>query len=339
MEGKMRKVLAVLFIALIASSMIFAQGAAETEAKAPTELVVWAACKEAEAQNLVAAFNEIHPEINVSIIRAGASELNTRLTAEWPNPSGDILLGASQEIFDATDNIEKFVPYRVKNDAEIPAGLKDAKSEVPRYYSFSMPIQVLLVNTDMLKEEDYPKTWWDLGDPKYKGKIILGNPALSGGAYAQLYMMWKLYGYDLIPKVAANATFTPSSSTVTESVTRGEYAIGANPEYNVSTAMLKGAHIIAIYPEDGTGLRTDGSGIIKNGPNLEAAKLFMEFLTTEKAYQVIRETSGRRVPLESIPGPDFMPSLSEIKFFEYDAVEAGDVREQLTEYFTNLIVQ
>ncbi|HAN42747.1 MAG TPA: ABC transporter substrate-binding protein [Sphaerochaeta sp.] len=338
MEENMRKVLAVLFIALVACSMIFAQAATETE-KAPTELVIWAACQEKEAQNLVAAFNEIHPEIKVSIIRAGASELNNRLVAEWPSPSGDIMLGASQEIFDAPDQVEMFVPYRVANDANIPANLKDSKSEVPRYYSFSMPIQVLLVNTDMLKEEDYPKTWWDLGDPKYKGKIILGNPALSGGAYAQLYMMWKLYGYDLIPKVAANATYVPSSSTVTESVTRGEYAIGANPEYNVSSAMKKGAHIIAIYPEDGTGLRTDGSGIIKNGPNLAAAKLFMEFLTTEQAYKIIRETAGRRVPLESIPGPDFMPSLSEIKFFEYDAVEAGDVRDELTEYFTNLIVQ
>ena len=334
----MRKILIVLLVVLTAGSMVFAQSSSETK-KEPTELVIWAACQEKEAQNLVAAFNELHPEIKVSIIRAGASELNNRLVAEWPNPSGDIMLGASQEIFDAPDQVEMFVPYRVANDANIPDTLKDSKSAVPRYYSFSMPIQVLLVNTDALEEKDYPKTWWDLGDPKYKGKIILGNPALSGGAYAQLYMMWKLYGYDLIPLVAANATYTPSSSTVTESVTRGEYAIGANPEYNVSSAMLKGAHIIAIYPEDGTGLRTDGSGIIKNGPNLEAAKLFMEFLTTEKAYQIIRETAGRRVPLESIPGPDFMPSLSEIKFFEYDAVEAGDVREELTEYFTNLIVQ
>lgn len=317
--------------------MVYAQGSNEASAeKEPTELVIWAACQEKEAQNLVAKFNEIHPEIKVSIIRAGASELNTRLIAEWPNPSGDILLGASQEILDG--NYEKFEPYRASNDEQVPANLKDTQSDVPRYYSYSMPIQVLLVNTDILDEADYPKTWWDLGDPKYKGKIILGNPALSGGAYAQLYMMWKLYGYDLIPRVAANAVYTPSSSTVTESVVRGEYAIGANPEYNVSKAMLNGANIIAIYPEDGTGLRFDGSGIIKNGPNLKAAQLFMDFLTTEEAFKIIRETAGRRVALESIPGPDFMPALSEIKFFDYDALEAANMRDTLTEYFTNLIL-
>lgn len=335
----MKKVLVVLFIALIASSTIFAQSSSETTAKEPTELVVWAACQDAEAQALVEAFNKIHPEINVSIIRAGASELNTRLIAEWPNPSGDVLLGASQEIFDADETFEMFEPYKVENDANIPANLKDTKSEVPRYYSFSMPIQVILVNTDLLTEDEYPKSWWDLGDPKYKGKIVLANPALSGGAYAQLYMMWKLYGYDLIPLVAANATFIPNSTAVTESVVRGEYAIGCNPEYNVSTAMNNGAHITAVYPEDGTGLRTDGSGIIKNGPNPEAAKLFMEFLTTNEAYEIIRYTSGRRVPIESIPGPDFMPTLSEIKFFDYDPIEAGNVRPELTEYFTNLIAQ
>ena len=333
----MKKLFVLLVIAAVMTGMLFAQGANEAAVeKEPTELVVWAACQDKEAQALIEAFNVQHPEIKVSVIRAGASELNTRLVAEQPKPSGDILLGASQEILDG--NYDLFDAYKSVNDDKIPSNLRD-QAETPKYYSYSMPIQCFVVNTDLLTEDEYPRTWLDLTDPKYAGKIILGNPALSGGAYAQLYMIWKLYGEEVFPALAKNATFVPSSTTVSESVVRGEYAIGANPEYNISKYMEKGAHVIAVYPEDGTGLRFDGSAIIKNGPNHRAAELFMDFLTTEEAYQIIRDTQGRRVAYPGIPGPSFMPELSEIKLFDYDALEASEMRNELTEKLTDLMIQ
>ncbi|QTQ12762.1 extracellular solute-binding protein [Treponema parvum] len=334
----MKKALAVLSVLTVLLGSAFATGSKESAAaqeKAPTELVIWSAAQEKEAKALVAKFNVIHPEIKVNIIRAGAGELNTRLNAEQPKPSGDILLGASQEILDGSYNY--FRAYKSVNDSKLDKNLRD-RADVPKYYSYSMPIQCFMVNTDLLKPEEYPKTWKDLADPKYKGKIIMGNPALSGGAYAQLYMIYKLYGESILPALAKNCTFTPNSTTVGESVARGEYAIGVTAEYNVSKFMVSGSHVTYVYPEDGTGLRFDGSAIINNGPNPKAAELFMDFLTTEDAYRTIRETQGRRVVMDNIPDPDFLPSLKNIKFFDYNAVEAQKLRKDLTDRFSEMML-
>lgn len=297
-------------------------------------LVVWVAASQEEGQNLVQAFSKHYPNINVDMIRAGSGELLTRLMAEQPKPNGDVIVGIAKEAFEG--NIDLFTAYKTENDSEVPANLKD-DAEIPKYYGFSMPLQALMVNTTVLAPEDYPKTWKDLALPKYKGKIILANPALSGSAYSQVFQIYTLYGMDFIKELVPNVTFVTSSSMVPESVARGEYAIGATGEYNIATHIDEGSPVIAIYPEDGTGARFDATGILANGPNLENAKLFMDFMTTKEAYEIVFNTSSRRTVHPEVPAPGSLPSLPEIKLVDYDDVEAARIREELSMQVSDLI--
>lgn len=321
-----------VLLALLSAGLVFATGASEEGE--PDSLVIWSAAAEDEAEALVAAFREEHPEISVDVIRAGSGELLTRLNAEQPNPGGDILLGIAKEAFDA--NYDLFTGYRAANHGDIPPEVRDSESP-PKYYGFSMPLQAFIVNTDLLDEADYPRTWRDLVDPRYRGELVLANPALSGSAYAQIYMMNGLYGFDFLEQIAQQATFVSSSTVVPESVARGEYAVGVTGEGNIARYMEEGAPVTYVYPEDGTGRRFDASGIIEGGPNPEAAKLFMDFLTSEPAYRIIRETRNRRVVHPGFPGPGPLPSLNEIEFFPYDAEQAAAMREDLTNRFSDLI--
>ncbi len=327
-----RNVLLCALVALFVAGTAFASG--EPESAEPTALTVWSAAAEDEAQALVSAFQEQYPDISVDVIRAGSGELLTRLRAEQPNPGGDILLGIAKEAFDA--NYDLFRGYVAAHHGDIPAEVRDRADE-PRYYGFSMPLQAFIVNTDLLDEADYPRTWEDLVDPKYEGELILANPALSGSAYAQIFMMNGLYGFEFLEKVAAQATFVSSSTAVPESVARGEYAIGVTGEGNIARYIGEGAPVTYVYPEDGTGRRFDASGIIAGGPNPRSAELFMDFLTSEDAYQIILETRDRRVVHPGFPGPGPLPPLSEITFFDYDAEEAAAMRDDLTTRFSDLI--
>ena len=177
----MTRVWLVVLAVLVIAAPAFAGGAAEDAE--PTSLTVWSAAAEDEADALVEAFREQHPEISVDVIRAGSGELLTRLRAEQPNPAGDILLGIAKEAFD--DNYDLFRGYVAAHHDDIPAEVRDDADE-PRYYGFSMPLQAFMINTDLLDEEDYPRTWESLIDSKYEGELILASPALSGSAYAQL---------------------------------------------------------------------------------------------------------------------------------------------------------
>ncbi|MDC7245119.1 MAG: extracellular solute-binding protein [Sphaerochaetaceae bacterium] len=330
----MKKILLVVFAVLLLSAPLFAQGEMESEDKEPTALTVWSAAAEDEAKALIAAFNAHHPDIKVDVIRAGSGELITRLNAEQPRPQGDILLGIAKETYDA--HYDLFTPYKVANHDTIPEAVRD-KAATPRYYGYSMPLQAMIVNTTLLTEDQYPKKWSDLVDPKYKGEVILANPALSGSAYSQVYMIYKLYGEEMLKKLAKNAVFVASSTAVPESVARGEYAIGVTGEANIAKYISEGYPVIYIYPEEGTGARFDASAIIANGPNLKAAQLFMDFLTTREAYEIILNTRQRRVVVDYLPGPGPLPGLDEIKLFDYDAAEAGAMRDDLSSRFSDWI--
>lgn len=333
----MKKVLTILLLMAMILPMVFASGAKEmaNEDKEPTELILWSAAAEEEAQALVKKFEEMNPKIKVSVIRSGSGELLTRLNAEQPRPQGDIILGIGQESFDTAYDL--FRPYRTVNHDSIAPTVRDDK-DIPRYYGFSMPLQALMVNTDKLAEKDYPRSWKDLGDPKFKGEIVLANPALSGSAYAQIYMMYKLYGDDFLQQLAKNVIFTTSSTIGPESVARGEYAITATGENNIAKYIGKKDSVTFVYPEEGTGARFDGSGIIANGPNAKAAELFMDFLTSEDAYKIILNTRNRRVVIPTLPGPKYLPALGDINLFPYDAVEASEMRADLTDRFSEMIM-
>lgn len=325
----MRKPFVVLAITLLTLVLVGGAALAQTGS-----LAIWSAASEEEAQALVAEFKKLYPGIAVDLIRAGSGELLTRMQAEAPRPGGDIILGIAKESLDAVYDLLE--PYKAANHDEIPENLRDS-ADVPRYYGYSMPLQAFMVNTDLLAPEDYPKTWKDLVDPKYKGEIILANPALSGSAYAQLFMMYELYGFDFCVEVGKNAIFTASSTMVPEAVARGEYAIGVTGEGNIALAINDGAPVIAIYPEDGTGARFDGSGILKGGPNPENAKLFMDFLTSLDAYRIIVETRQRRVVHPDAPGPGPLPPLSEVVLIDYDDAKAAEIREDLTMRFSDAV--
>ena len=73
------------------------------------------------------------------------------------------------------------------------------------------------------------------------------------------------------------------------------------------------------------------------GPNLENAKLFMDFLTSEDAYRIILETRSRRVVHPNLPGPGPLPALDEIVLRDYDAAEAAEIREELTMRFADTV--
>jgi len=319
----------VLLVCVMAWAFVSVGGMAAETGK----LVIWSATSAEMTDDLVAAFKALYPGIDVQYITAGSGELLTRLSAEQPNPSGDILLGIAQEAFEG--NYDLFTPYTVAND-EIPPLLKDT-NPAPRYYGMSMPIQAFIVNTDLLKPWEYPQCWKDLALDIYAGKIIMANPSMSGSAYSQVYQMNELYGFDFLKEVVPNVTFVSSSSLVPESVARGEYAIGVTGDYNGAEKIAEGAPVIVTYPCEGTGARFDASGIIAGSANLHNAQLFMDWIVTKDALTIVYEAQSRRTVNPDVPTPEGLPPLGEVRLIPYDSIRAAEVREDLTLQVVDLI--
>ena len=96
----------------------------------------------------------------------------------------------------------------------------------------------------------------------------------------------------------------------------------------------KGNPTAAVSPSDGTGLRFDASGIIKGGPNLKNAKIFMDWLTTKEAMTIISQAPHfRRMARPDVPPPPGLKPSSEIKFLGYDAIKAKGSRNAYLKKF------
>ncbi|HYH03281.1 MAG TPA: extracellular solute-binding protein, partial [Bacillota bacterium] len=242
-------------------------------ASAAGKLVVYSPATKATTDVIMEMWNKKYPDISVDVINAGTGELATRLRAEAVNPRADILLTGGTETVDGL--LDLIQPYKNANDSAFKKGFKHPKHY---YYAFSLPLQVIIINTKMINEKAAPQTWKQLGDAKWKGKVIMANPAVSGSGFAQLNIMLQLYGWDFIKKVVNNASITSSSKLSYQGVANGEYAVGLTGEANVYNLIQEGYPVKAIYPKDGTALRFDTVAIIKNGPNTENAKKFMDFV-------------------------------------------------------------
>lgn len=327
----MKKTIAFLILILICIFTLTAQGTKESTGG---ELVIYSAASEGEAENLTAAFNKIHPDIKVTIIRAGSGDLVTRIKTEWPKPEGDIVLLMGSENLDQV--YDMLQGYKSVNHDNFDPANRDGSAE-PKYYGTSMPLQAIMYNTNLLKPEDAPKSWKDLADPKYKGEIVLANPASSGSAYAQLYMMNLLYGMDFVREVVKNTTYVASSTAGPDSVARGEYAITITGEMNIGKKISAGEPVKYVLPEEGTGRRIEGSAILANCKNLDSARKFIDFITSKQAFQIVRDECFRRAVSTEVPGPEGLPSLSEMKFFVYDAVDAKNQKKALITEFNGLL--
>lgn len=331
-EAIMKKLLVILLVLATVFSAVFAQAATEAQKKdAKMELVLLSAGKEKESLAIIEAFNAVYPNITVTHLEKDSGDVVT-LVNQKSSDSDVVLLLAQDNLESIAKNL---VPYKNANDAKFDAAYKDAEN---RWYACSMPLQTFMYNTDLLKGDDVPKSWFDLADPKYKGKIIMTDPASSGSAYAQLYMMYKLAGDLSLAKAIVNngTVYVTDSKAGPQAVARGEYALTMTGESNVSTAIAQGSPVTFFYPKEGTGRRIEGAGIVAGCKNLEAAKIFMDWFTSIEGAKVIRSV-GRRPVSTEVEGPDFLPALDELPFFEYDATEAAALKKQLKAEFATFL--
>jgi iron(III) transport system substrate-binding protein len=82
-----------------------------------------------------------------------------------------------------------------------------------------------------------------------------------------------------------------------------------------------GAPVKVIYPSDGTVAQMEGVAIIKGGPNQDAAKTFVDYITRKDVREAILKQFFRRAARQDLDLsqlPVQMPQLKDVKIIDYD---------------------
>jgi iron(III) transport system substrate-binding protein len=156
----------------------------------------------------------------------------------------------------------------------------------------------ILVNTKLVRPEDEPKSWKDLADPKWRGKILMDDPR-SAGAGNSLFVSTLRHpnlGKDFHEKLAQNKPVFVGTGTYQQIATRvaqGEYAIGFPVDAD-AVLDLKGAPVKWIAPKEGVTYTIMGIGLAKNAARPNAGKVFIDFALSEE-FQRVAGQSGSPV--------------------------------------------
>ena len=190
---------------------------------------------------------------------------------------------------------------------------------------------IVMVNKSIVKEQDMPKTWKDLFLPKWKGKVVMANPEKSGSAYAQVYGLHKLYGWDGLKKLIDNAKILDSSSLIYKGVAAGEYPLGITMEYAAYRYIAGGdKNVGIIYPSDGAFMAPEAAGVVKNCPHPAEAKKFIDYLISKAVEDEIFDKFSRRPARPDAGETEGLPSLKKIPLLKsFDPMEANALEKEI----------
>ena len=164
------------------------------------------------------------------------------------------------------------------------------------FASFRVWVCIIAYNTDLVKKEEAPKSFADLLEPKWKGKIVKAHPGYSGTIMTATFQMQRDLGWGYFEKLAAqNVMQVQSSADPPKRLALGERAVMADGnEYNIFQIKEKNGPVEAVYATEGSPLIVGPTGMFKAAPNPNAAKLFCNYSFSPECQQLIIDVGGLR---------------------------------------------
>jgi iron(III) transport system substrate-binding protein len=219
-----------------------------------------------------------------------------------------------------------FVPFKPRNFEKI---VEEGRDKDGNYVAQRLNLMTIYARSDKLSPAELPKTWRDLTDPRYKGKLVMTDPSFTALQLTVVGMMSKNLGWSYYEKLRQNDTMiVRGNQQVSDNIKRGErlIAVGALDSYAADDRKA-GHPIVTILPADGTFVIPSPTAVIKGSPSPNAAKAFAEFMIGDAAQSVF-PAGGGYAARKDIPPPADAVALDKIKILpiDYDYVEKQSVR-------------
>jgi iron(III) transport system substrate-binding protein len=290
------------------------------------------------AERIAKEFEAKYPGIAVRVERTGAERLFQRIGQEFANRihNADVVNSSDAAHFIVWKRNGVLAPHLPDNVARhYAAEHKDADGE---FAAFRLMLSVIGYNTDLVKREDAPKSFADLLDPKWKGKLVKAHPGYSGTILTATFQLARDLGWSYLEKLAQqNVMQVQSASDPPKKLALGERAVQADGnEYNLIQLKESGRPVEPVYATEGTPLIIGPNGIFKTAPNPNAARLFQNWCFTPECQQLIIDVGGLRSlhPLaKEKPGRKL---FKEIKILKEDPAAVEKQSDEIKARYTRI---
>lgn len=280
----MKKTLALL-LALVIVLSVSAAAFAEPSGK----VMLYSSMQEAQLQAIEQAFEAKYPTVDMEYYYAGGGKLVTKMTTEAQDggqiASDLVWLGdpSDYEAFKANGWLEPYVSPETDH-------ISEAYIDPDGYYTAGRLVTMGIAWFIGVDEEDAPKTWNDLLDPKWYNQIIMTDPSqASTTKYWMAAMMQSpKYGPDFFQKLKDNGVELESGTTATHNrVADASYQVGICLDYVSANLIAEGSPMMFHYTTEDVITMTSPVALIKGCANEENGKLLMDFILSKEGQEVL----------------------------------------------------
>jgi len=329
-----RRALLAVVAVLLLPTLAFAQDARLEAAKKEGKVVWYTSLALPSAEKVAKLFEAAYPGIKVEVHRTGSERILARVMQEQKANIKNVDVVHTSDaghfvFFKEQKLLTRYTPAGV--DA-FPAGFKDKDGY---FYGLRATVNVIAYNTKAVTAADAPKTWKDLLDPKWKGKMVTAHPGYSGVIATHVLALVNAYGWDYFKQLAQNKLMLVQSAVDPSGVVAsGERAVAVNGgEYTFYQIKKKGNPIEIVYPKEGVPLVVSPTAIMTSAPHPNAAKLFTDFGFSREIQQVMADSEGLYTGHPEVRYPADKPKLSDLKLLSVDPEELEKRNEEIKKRF------
>jgi iron(III) transport system substrate-binding protein len=290
------------------------------------------------AERLARTFEAKYPGISVRVERSGAERIYQRIAQEQASGINAVDVANSTDPshyldWKKSDWLATYVPDDVAK--YFPADQADPDGTHATSCAW---MEVIGYNTDLVKAEDAPKSYADLLDAKWQGKIVKGHPGYSGAILTATFVLARDLGWPYLEKLAQQKVMqVQSAADPPKKILLGERAIMADGnDYNLVLLKDQGKPVEVVYAAEGSPLIIVPCGIFRGAPNPNAAKLFQSFFFQAETQQMLVDVFAHRSFHAQVKEKGAHVPLAKLKLLKADPAAVQAQSEEIKARYSRI---
>ena len=284
----MRKIIGAALAAMLLLSGCGSEEAAAPEVKpVQQEVMLYSSMQEQQLETIKEGFEAAHPEYQLRYQFGGTGKIMTKLNTEvqFGDVRADVILTSNPVHYVLLKENHMLYPYISTEIEDIAAPFRNDEY----YYTGALLFSgVIAYNTELVAPEEAPRSWQELLDPKWKGRIIMADPYSSGSvSYIMSALMQNpAYGEQYFRRLRANGCMLDSGTMAAHrQLAEGNYAICIGLDYLTASLKDEGYPVELIYPEEDSIPIYGSVALVAGAPNEVGGKLLYDYILSRECQE------------------------------------------------------
>ena len=230
-------------------------------------------------------FEARHPGVDLQWVDMGSQEALDRVRSERANPQADVWYGGPEVFFSRAAAESLLEAYR---PSWAGAVLAEARGTDDLYFGVYLTPAVITYNSDAVSEDEAPRDWDDILDPRWKGQVLIRDPLASGTMRTIFGMiMYRSLdetggteaGYEWLRRLDGQTKeYVLNPAILYQKLARQEGLVTLWNLPDVLRVQADGFPLGYVLPASGTPVLVDGIAVIKGTRQPDLAHAFVDFV-------------------------------------------------------------